>query len=342
LFAGICMTRLTLLELTPSGLYCRQAEIYIDPWKPVERAVITHAHSDHARPGSKQYLAHHDSEAILRLRLGSQISLQTLAYGEKVTINGVQISLHPAGHIIGSAQVRLAYQGEIWVVSGDYKLEDDGFAAPFEPVACHTFITESTFGLPVYRWRPQSEIMNEIILWWQKNREKGETSILLGYALGKMQRLVRALLPSAEPVFAHGTIISVNQAFRQSGFDLPEIKPISQAEASAIEGALVLATGSVLGTPWMNRFKKSSVAFCSGWMAIRGAKNRTAADRGFVLSDHADWQGLNDAVTASGAERVLVTHGYSAVFSRWLQEKGLDASILQTRFGEEHEEEALV
>ncbi len=339
MFAGSYMSRYPLLELTPSGLFCRQANVFIDPWRAVDKAIITHAHSDHARFGSRNYLAHIDSEAILRLRLGSQIHLQTLDYNEKILINGVGISLHPAGHIIGSAQIRLEYQGEIWVVSGDYKLENDGFAAPFEPVTCHTFITESTFGLPVYRWQSQQEIMDEILGWWNQNRAIGKTSVLMGYALGKMQRLVRGLLPADAPVYAHSSVLAVNDTLRSHGYDLPELKAIERDKQHDYSGALVLATGSVMGNPWLNRFKNPALAFCSGWMAIRGAKNRMPADRGFVLSDHADWKGLNEAVMATGAGRVLVTHGYSAIFSRWLTDKGLDAGVLETRFGESHDEE---
>lgn len=331
------MKEKNLLNFTASSIYCPEADIHIDPWKPVERAIITHAHSDHAKWGCKHYLAHKDSEPILRMRLGADISLQTLEYGESFSINGVNFSLHPAGHIIGSAQVRVEQQGEIWVASGDYKLQDDLFCPPFEAVKCHTFITESTFGLPIYKWKPQEEIMDEIKTWVLQNKLQGKNSILMGYALGKMQRLIKNLQPFDQPVFAHGAIYNVNEQLRQAGFDLPYIPHAWTAEKSALEGALIFATGSVLNTPWLKRFEPYSTGYCSGWMAIRGAKNRKSIDRGFVLSDHADWNELNTAIDATGAEQVYVTHGYTDVFSQWLNERGIAAAEVKTMYGEEEE-----
>jgi putative mRNA 3-end processing factor len=333
------MSNGSLLSFSPSSIYCPEADVHIDPWRPVERAIITHAHSDHARYGSKHYLAHKDSESILRHRLGNHISLQTVDYGEPFWINGVRFSLHPAGHIIGSAQIRAEKDGEIWVAAGDYKLQDDGFSKPFEPVKCQHFITESTFGLPVYRWKPQHEIMHEIKTWMEENRSKNVTSVLLGYALGKMQRLLMNLQPLDLPVFAHGAVYQVNETLREAGFPLPKLIPVSEVkDKSWFKGALVLATGSALGTPWMKRFEPYSVANCSGWMAVRGAKNRMAADRGFVLSDHADWDELNTAVKSTGAENIYVTHGFTASFGRWLREQGLHAREVETLYGNETEE----
>ncbi len=337
-FTGIMNIR-PLLTFSSSSIYCPAADVHIDPWRPVEKAIITHAHSDHARYGCSHYLAHKDSEAILRQRLGNDISLQTVEYGEPFYINGVRFSLHPAGHIIGSAQVRAEKDGEIWVAAGDYKLQDDGFSVPFEPVTCHHFITESTFGLPVYRWKPQKEIMAEIREWIHENQKRNITSVLLGYALGKMQRLLVNLRPLDIPVFAHGAVYQVNETLREAGFHLPKISAVSEVkDKSLFRGALVLATGSALGTPWMKRFEPYSVANCSGWMTLRGAKNRMSADRGFVLSDHADWYELNQAVRATGAENIYVTHGYTAAFGRWLREKGFNAKEVETLYGTETEE----
>lgn len=329
-----------LLTFSPSGIYCPEADVQIDPWRPADKAIITHAHSDHARYGSKHYLAHKDSEAILRLRLGNDISLQTVEYGEPFYINGVRFSLHPAGHILGSAQVRAEYKGEVWVATGDYKLQDDGFSAPFEPVTCHHFITESTFGLPIYHWAPQETIFSEIKEWIAENRAKGITSVLLGYALGKMQRILTQLAPLDYPVFAHGAVYNVNERLREAGYALPHIQQVSEvSDKKQFKGALVLATGSALGTPWMKRFEPYSVGNCSGWMAVRASKNRLNTDRGFVLSDHADWNELNLAVEATGAENIYVTHGFTSVFSKWLNEKGLHAQELKTLYGVEHETE---
>ena len=184
-----------LLTFTKNGIFCPLADVYIDPSRPVKRAIVTHAHSDHARWGNKFYLSHKLNEQILRLRLGKDITLQTVDYKESIDINGVKVSFHPAGHIWGSCQIRVSYKDEVWVVSGDYKLENDGFSDAFEPVQCHAFITESTFGLPVFKWQPQETVYNDIRAWWNENASNGKTSILTAYALGKAQRLIHQRLP---------------------------------------------------------------------------------------------------------------------------------------------------
>jgi putative mRNA 3-end processing factor len=330
---------MALLTFTPQSIQCIQAGIHIDPWKPVERAIITHAHSDHAKWGCKHYLAHKDSAPILRMRLGDDISLQTVEYGETFTINGVKFSLHPAGHIIGSAQVRAEYEGETWVASGDYKLQGDGFCKPFELVRCNHFITESTFGLPIYNWTPQQQVFDEINAWWQHNQLMGKTTVLMGYALGKMQRIIKGLQPFAGKVFAHGAIYNVNEVLRNSGYDLPFIELVDKdMSKETFKGALILAPASALNSSWMKKFEPYSTGYCSGWMAVRGAKNRKSIDRGFVLSDHADWNELNEAVKATGAENIYVTHGYTAAFSRWLNEQGITSTEVKTMYGQEEEE----
>lgn len=330
------MNEAPLLTFTSSSIYCPSADIHIDPWKKVERAIITHAHSDHARWGCKHYLAHKDSEPILRLRLGEDISLQTVEYGEPFYINGTKFSLHPAGHIIGSAQVRVEKDGQVWVASGDYKVQDDGFSAPFEPIKCHAFITESTFGLPIYRWRPQIEIFDEIREWIAQNRIQGKASVLMGYSLGKMQRIIHNLMPFDMPVYAHGAVYNINEKLRAAGFDLPYIPTVSsETDKKNFKGALILAPGSARGTPWLKKFEPYSTGNCSGWMAVRGAKNRAAVDRGFALSDHADWMGLNQAIAETQAEQVFVTHGYTDTFSRWLNEKGIWAREVKTMYGDD-------
>ena len=327
-----------LVQFTSSGIYCKQADVYIDPWKPVDKAIITHAHSDHARFGSKQYLAHKDSEFILKYRLGN-ISLQTLNYSETININGVTISLHPAGHIIGSAQVRLEYQGEIWVVSGDYKVKKDGYTIPFEPIKCQHFITESTFGLPIYNFPEADEVNIQLNNWVDENTQQGLNSVIIGYALGKAQRILNAL-KTDRPVLLHSTIYNTNQAL---GFDNSNyIKFTQEFKKEQLNPGVVLATGSVLGSPWLKRFEPYKLAMCSGWMQLRGARRRRNADKGFVMSDHADWQGLNEAVLATGAENVYVTHGYKSVFSSWLRDNyKLNAVEVETLFeGESIENES--
>ena len=330
-----------LLTCTDRGIYCEQAGVYIDPWKPVDRALITHGHSDHARWGHKYYLSTNRAGPIIKHRLGD-IRLQTVPFGQTTTINGVKFSFHPAGHIIGSAQIRVEYRGEIWVASGDYKLEDDGVAEAFEPVKCHHFITESTFGLPVYRWKPQADVFAEINAWWATNRAEGKVSILTGYALGKAQRLLAGLNPEIGAIYTHGAIENTNAVLRAQGIRLPETTLV---EASINKkdyiGNLVLTTPGSVGQPWIKKFNPTSLGAASGWMTLRGARRRRGADRGFVLSDHADWPGLLQAIAATEAHSIYVTHGYTDIFSRYLRQQGYQASVFETGYeGENAEVEA--
>ncbi len=326
-----------LLEFTDKGIYCAQGKFYIDPWKPVDDAVITHAHADHAYLGNKRYLAHHHSREVLLYRLG-EIQLQTIEYGEKVMKNGVQISLYPAGHVIGSAQVRVEYQGQVWVVSGDYKVEDDGISTPFEPVPCHHFISECTFGMPVYQWKPQQAIFEDINGWWRNNLQQGLATVLVGYSLGKAQRILQNLDLSIGKVYTHGVIENTNEALRRNGIKLNLTERITpESSKEEVRKGIILAPPSSVGTPWMRRFQPYSFGYCSGWMAIRGAKRRRAADRGFVLSDHADWDGLISAIDSTGCECVYLTHGYTATFTRYLNEIGFNASEVHTLYGDDEE-----
>jgi putative mRNA 3-end processing factor len=333
------VTNADLIRLTDRGLCCPAGDFYIDPWQPVDRAVITHAHADHARGGSRHYLTTRPGEGVLRLRVGPEPAVQAVEYGETLTLNGVRVSLHPAGHVLGSAQVRVEHGGEVWVVSGDYKVEPDPTCTPFEPVRCHTFVTESTFGLPVYRWPGEAEVLAGVHAWWRGNQNAGRASLLFAYALGKAQRLLAGLDPAVGPLFTHGAVEKVNAAYRAAGVRLPEAR-----HAGAVPGkgpwdrALIVAPPSAQGTPWVRKFGDASTAFASGWMQIRGTRRRRAVDRGFVLSDHADWPGLLGAVRATGAQRVWVTHGYSAVLARRLREQGLDARVVPTRFEGERDD----
>ena len=329
-----------LIASTDRGLYCEAGDFHIDPWQPVSRAVITHGHADHARFGSDVYVCHPLTAPILRRRLG-EVVIETAAYGEVLTRNGVEIALHPAGHVLGSAQVRVARDGEVWVVSGDYKLEADGVVAAFEPVRAHVFITESTFGLPIYHWRPQAEIMAGIERWWRENAAAGRASVLYAYALGKAQRVLASIDPSIGLIVCHGAIEPINAIYREAGVALPPTRIAHEiADKRAFAKALIVAPPSAAGSAWLNRFGGYSDALASGWMQVRGNRRRRGLDRGFVLSDHADWPALLSAIAATGAERVLATHGFTGPLTRYLRETGLEARGLETAYGEEDEAEA--
>ena len=320
-----------LLQFNKDGIYCAQAGVYIDPWKPVDKAIITHAHSDHARWGSKSYLAHHDSRRILEYRLGQDIQLETVGYHEPLTMNGVRISLHPAGHITGSAQVRLEYRGEVWVVSGDYKVMPDGITTPFEPVPCHHFVTESTFGLPIYNFPEPAALDAELKSWCSRNLNAGRSCVLVGYSLGKAQRILKSIRDVAAPVILHGAIYNTNEALKLSNEHY--IRYSAGIKKSIGGPVIVVAPPSVIGSSWLRQFEPYELGVCSGWMQLRGARRRRNADMGFVMSDHADWRGLNEAVLATGADHIYVTHGYKSIYARWLnQQFGLDAITVDTLY----------
>lgn len=322
-----------LVEVTDAGLYCAAGDFFVDPWRRVGRAVITHAHADHARSGCDRYLCAAPGKTVLRTRMGASATIDGLRYGESTSINGVAVSLHPAGHVLGSAQVRIEHRGETWVVTGDYKLQADPTCAAFEPVRCDVFVTESTFGLPVYRWPEPAAVAAEIDGWWRANAAAGRTSVILAYALGKAQRLAAVVDPAIGPIVAHGAVMKLVEAYRAAGVRLPSIDRVPPRARRVGGGrALVIAPPSVQGGSWLRMFGESSVAVASGWMTVRGIRRRRGVEKGFVVSDHADFPGLLAAVEASGARRVLVTHGFADVLARFLRERGLDAAPLATRF----------
>ena len=329
-----------LIVQRPEGLYCPPGDFYIDPWRPVDRAVITHAHADHARTGHQHYLSAAPAEGVLRSRLGQGIALQSLQYGEEVTHNGVTVSLHPAGHVLGSSQVRLKHGSQTWVASGDYKVAPDATCTPFEPVPCDVFITESTFGLPIYRWRPDAELFAEINVWWAANAAAGRASVLMCYSFGKAQRILSGVDVSIAPIVVHAAVQTLNLAYRAAGVHLPATLLVSDvADPADFKRALVLCPPSAAAGPWIKRFGDFSDAFASGWMQLRGARRRGGYDRGFVLSDHADWPGLMGAIGATGASRIIVTHGSVPVLVRYLSEQGLQAEAFHTEYGDDPVEE---
>jgi putative mRNA 3-end processing factor len=330
-----------LIEQTDRGLHCPIGGFYIDPWQPVDRAIITHAHSDHARPGSNSYLAAESGADVLRERLGSDPNIQTMRFGESIDHHGVRVSLHPAGHVLGSAQVRIEYRGEVWVISGDYKLHADPTCEPFEPLQCHTFITESTFGLPIYRWPDPDVVFQQINEWWRENQQRKRTSIIYAYALGKAQRILNGIDASIGPLIVHGAIARYLEPYAGAGVKLPQTLPAEPEIVKSTRGtALVMAPPSAANSPWLRKFGKQSPAFASGWMQVRGNRRRANMDRGFVLSDHADWDGLLSTIRATGAQRIGITHGYTDALSRYLTETGVQSRIYHTQFSNRGEEES--
>lgn len=332
-----------LLTVTPKGLFCKEGNFYVDPWKPVDHAVITHAHADHARWGSKRYLAADTSSQVLRIRMGDKANLSFQPLGQSQTINGVKVTFYPAGHILGSAQVKIEKGGYSIVVSGDYKRNPDATCLPFEPVRCNTFITESTFGLPIYRWPDPQTVFDGINQWWQSNRESGKTSMLLAYSLGKAQRLLSGIDSSIGPIYTHGAVEKLNAGYRDSGVALPETTFVGDVDAKETDWSqsLVVAPPAAVGGSWAKRFGKMSVAMASGWMQIRGTRRRRSMDRGFILSDHVDWRDLMQTIKETEADDIWVTHGFSDIVVRHLQEQGLNAKVVETEFtGETLQEDA--
>lgn len=324
-----------LIELTDRGLYCPVGDFYIDPSRGVERAIITHGHSDHARWGSRWYLGAKPGEHVLRSRLQEKADIQTLAYGEPLIHNGVRISFHPAGHILGSAQVRLEHRGYVWVITGDYKLQKDPTCTPYEALKCHGFLTESTFGLPIYRWEEPQIVFDQINQWWRSNQSQGKCSILYGYSLGKTQRILAGIDSSIGPIYTHNAIEKLNEVYRKSGVDLPETTLVSLAKPTTDwSRALVIAPPSEQGKPWTGQLGSLSSGYASGWMRVRGTRRQHSVDRGFVLSDHVDWPGLLWAIKESGAEKIWATHGSVNTVVRYLREQGMEARGLKPDFEE--------
>jgi putative mRNA 3-end processing factor len=335
-----------MLTETPAGLYCADGDFYIDPWQSVARAVITHAHGDHARFGSAAYLCSDACAPLLARRFGPGPTIESIPYGQPIALGRTRVSLHPAGHVLGSAQVRVEGTAGIWVVSGDYKRTPDPTCTPFELVPCDTFITESTFGLPIYRWDPTPTIVGEVMEWWQLNASRGLTSVLFCYTLGKAQRLLAELATVTDrPVFVHGMMLPMIEAYRAAGIALLATVPlVDKPRGTSFAGELVLAPLSARGTPWMRRLGELSDGFASGLMRVRGVRRQRAFDRGFVLSDHADWPQLLTTIAETGAGRVLATHGHAEPFARFLTAQGADSGVIRTAWegeaGSDHEAES--
>ena len=324
-----------LVKFTKKGIYCIPGKFYLDPWYPVDYAVISHGHADHARRGNKYYLCHNHSKAILKHRIGADISIESLGYNEPKTINGVKVSFHPAGHIIGSAQIRLEHKGFVVVFSGDYKTQPDFLTTPFESVKCHEFITESTFGLPIYKWKTEEELQQELQNWILQNQQNNRTSVFLGYSLGKAQRIMK-LVENIDEIYVHSAINNLNKAIENSGISLPKTNLLTADFKKAdLQNKIVVLPPALLGSRMLKRLPNAATAICSGWMQIRGNRRWKGVDAGFSVSDHADWDGLLCAIKATEAEKVYVTHGSQATFSKYLNEIGIEAAEVKTEYGEE-------
>lgn len=325
------MTRFSLLRLTSAGLYCELGGFHIDPWSPVAKAIITHAHADHFAAGCKQYLTAAPGRRILQHRLGPHATIQSISYGEIVDCFGVRVSFHPAGHILGSSQIRVEHRGEIWVISGDYKVASDPTCAPFEPIRCHTLITESTFGHPFFSWQPQAEVFDEIHTWWRENQQQGVASLLYAYSLGKAQRLLAGLNHEQGPIFVHPQVELNNEFYREVGIVFPHVTPFaSDISAECWTRSLVILPPNQRWQPNLAAIGRYRSAFVSGWMALPNGPKQRRVERGFALSDHADHAEILDTIVATGAETIFATHGYIDELVKILHEKGLDAQPLRT------------
>jgi putative mRNA 3-end processing factor len=329
-----------LIINTDRGLYCPVGDFHIDAWRPVTRTIVTHAHSDHARRGSTRYVTARDGVHVLRKRMGDDCTIDGIDYGTTFDMNGVRVSLHPAGHVLGSSQVRIEHRGEVWVFTGDYNRQPDPTCVPFELVRCNTLITECTFGLPIFRWRDPQTVAEEINEWWQENVRLERTSLLLAYSLGKSQHVLSLIDPSIGPILLHGATFAMVEAYRESGVALPPAQHASAENAKLHKRrALVIAPPSALASPWVRKFSPVSDGIASGWMQVRGIRRRRSADRGFVISDHVDWPALMQTIEETGCERVIATHGYTRPVVRFLAEKGMDAMAFETSFKDDGEDE---
>lgn len=337
-----------LIEATDRGLVCAAGDFLIDPWKRTRVSLVTHAHADHARPVADITYAAEPSVPLLKRRLGDDLDIRGVPFGQRMTFGDTVVSFHPAGHVLGSAQIRVertagSLAGEVWVFTGDFKRDPDPSCEPFELVPCDTFITEATFALPVYRWQPGPVIAREIFDWWQSMKDAERPAVLFGYSLGKAQRVLAELAAfTDEEVFLHGAVYPLTELYREAGIHmLPTRKVDLRDRKQDYRGRLIIAPPGASGSTWMRRFKDASTGFCSGWMRVRGNRRRRGYDRGFVLSDHADWPGLLQTIEETGATRVLTTHGQSAALVRLLRERGLDAAELETRYsGDDASEDA--
>ena len=322
-----------LLQFTSKGIYCAQAGVYLDPWRPVDHAIISHGHADHSRYGHQKYITHHYNLPIIKKRLGA-INASSVGWGERFSVNGVDFELHPAGHIVGSSQILVSYKGERWVFTGDYKAHYDGISDAFVPQKCHAIITECTFGIPAFKWPDPKEIHDEINRWWLENQQNGLNSVVFAYSLGKAQRILKHLNPEIGKIFVHPAVGAMNDIIAEFKTLQPYTILTKEVKKEDIQGALIITPAAVQNGSWLKKCQPYTDASASGWMAIRGNKRRRSIDRGFVISDHCDWDELLQSIEATGAEKVICTHGYTDIFAKYLSEQGYDARTEKTQFEE--------
>jgi putative mRNA 3-end processing factor len=314
-----------LIEYTNKGFYCLVGNFYIDPIKPVDKALITHAHSDHARWGHGSYLSNKLSVPIIKERLGNSINIQGVEYGEIININDVKVSFHPAGHVVGSAQIRLEYNGEVWVITGDYKIENDNVSTPFELVKCDTFVTECTFGRPYFNWQPQEEIFNNINEWWVNNQKENRPSVLMAYTLGKTQRVLKNIDPSLGKIVLDSSANAITDIIKAQGIELPKTYSYKELSSNELNKALVIGPSSIRKSKWVENLQNYSSAYSSGWMQLPYSEKRFKVEKGFTISDHVDWNALNKVVKDTGASRVFTIHGFTKQFTQWLNDQGIES-----------------
>jgi putative mRNA 3-end processing factor len=334
----------TWLKVLPQGLYCEPGGFFIDPVRPVERAVITHAHSDHARPGNRVVLATADTLAVMRARMGEDRAgdtQQELAWGETLRLGDVRVWLQPAGHVLGSAQVAMEYQGSRAVVSGDYKRVADPTCAPFEPIACDVFVTEATFALPVFIHPPPDHEIRRLLESVAVFPDR--THVVGCYALGKCQRVI-ALLREAGwggPIWLHGALAAMCEVYQARGIALGDLRPATGAPKGALAGAIVLAPPGAISDRWARRLEDPVVALASGWMRVRQRAKSRGVELPLVISDHADWNELNATLDEVGAPEVWVTHGREEALIHAAGQRGIRGRALRlVGYGDEDEGEA--
>jgi putative mRNA 3-end processing factor len=321
-----------LLHPRPEGLYCPPGDFFIDPVKPVGRALVTHGHSDHARAGHGSVLATRETLDIMALRYGEGFAgtTQAAALGETIDVNGVSVTFHPAGHVLGSAQIAVEHGGIRIVASGDYKRRRDSTCTPFEPVACDVFITEATFGLPVFRHPPDTEEIGRLL---KSVKQFPESAHLVGaYALGKAQRVMKLLREAGfeKPIHIHGALAKLSGYYQSRGIDLGDLQPatLETGAKGDFAGAIVIGPPSAFADRWARRFPEPISCFASGWMRIRQRAKQRGVELPLIISDHSDWDELTETILETGALEVWVTHGREEALVRWCELSGIAARPL--------------